>query len=715
MSALSMLRDRYLVPFGLLVLFGWLIASGFATVERILRYYNPLPYWDYWRVPENLSHYRSLDLSALWRQHNDHRIIFPEIFFALDMLLLHGRLILPLAVSFVSYLATWLLLSSVVLADRALSRPAAIGATLLAGVIALWEGSAALLAAPFQLQWTLMQLAVACSLVCLSRLKETSRALYLAGVIAAAVVANYSSGNGLLLWPLLLGLAIAMRLKRWHLIALAIASFTFAGLYFVGYQFGSDLNLRNLVIHPVYLLEFFGSYLSMPFGGIKTPEFGVRIGLANLVTTILLFLLAWRRDLLHSRPGVVLFGSYAFTLLTILITAAGRMDPADVTFAGAKPPRYITVPLMNWAVFILLCLWISSRVRFKILSPRVTACFIILLLAMYLPKLRDWLMLMDDDYSDQQLGALSVENDLADPNLLHKVFISVDFVLRFLPELREQHLSIYYKGRDRWLGKPVTQFSRPLDAFIPGQLLHTFPVRGGVEVVGWADGSILRRPYSWVLLANERGDILGFGRHFPAGFPAVLRSDDTPPSLAWVGFANLATPSRSISAYVIDPRRGGLFPIAGSVPVPAVQPAALEETAGSIPGLTWQKDSAWSENTLPPHVLYGQFPPGVNYGSWSGNDRNSGQLVSSTFAAPANACIILPVLHGPKAGGLSVDLMNADTGQAVATAPMQDGDTHWEYWRVPISSTVQHLRVTARDAGKDWGQWVATANPLTCR
>lgn len=727
-------QEQYLVAFGLLFLFCWLVLNGCETVERIFHYYVALPDWDYWRVPENLSKYQKFQLSALWRQHNDHRIVFPEIVFALDMLVLHGRLILPLAVSIVAYVGTWLLLSSTLWADASLAmtqvgqgaapvlpgvplpaRALAFGATSLAGVIVLWQGSAALLATPFQLQWTLMQLAVACSLVLLSKLKETSSGFYLAGVIAAAVVANYSSGNGLMVWPLLLVLALALRLERRKVIILGIASLTFIALYFVGYQFGADLNIRNVLTHPLYLLEYAASYLSMPFGGMKSPEFGVRVGVANLLIILVLFVIASRRGLLSSRPGIVLFGSYAFTLLTIFITAAGRMEPADPTFRNAKPPRYVTVPMMNWAVFILLSLWISFRARWKVLSPRLVAALISLLLLLYLPKLGVWLTLVTQDFSEQQVSALGLENEVVDSNLIRKIFPSVDFVLRYLPKLREQHLSIYYKSHAHWLGKPLSSFSRNTGEMIPGQITSTFPLQGGVEIIGWADGSTLRRAYSWLVFTNEHNTIIGFGRRLPAGFPAFLTTNTTPPSLSWVGFVNLSIPVQFISAYAVDLRRGGLFRIAGSIPVPSTHRATPQEAAEAITGLTWQRDPTWTETSLPTGVDFGQVPSGVIYGSWSGNDVNQGQITSSIFSRPTNSCVILPVLHGPMAAGLTVDLIDADNGQSVAAAPMQNADDMWEYWRIPLPTSVQHLRILARDAGKDWGEWVALATPLTCR
>lgn len=713
-EVLPTIRQQYLAPLVLVVLFCWLAFSIFGTVEQILKYYNPLPYWDYWRVAQNLSDYQHFHLRILWKQHNDHRIIFPEVIFALDMLALHGRMILPLAVSLLCYIGTWLVISSTLFADLQVGRQTATAASLLAGGIVFWHGSAVLLAAPFQLQWTIMQFAAGCSLVSLIALKESSKTIYLASLICCAAIANYSSGNGLLLWPVLLGFGAAVRLKRRHLFTIGIAAIVFASLYFVDYKFSNDLNLRNLFSHPIYLVEYVASYVSMPFGGMKTPIFGIYIGLANLVLTIAFFAITLRRGLLATRPGIVLLGSFVFTILTILLTAAGRMDPNDPTFSGAKPPRYITVPLLNWAVFILLCFWTFSRLRVRSWLRPVLCVAIGSLLMVYLPKLRDWMALITEDYSEQQLSALSMENDIFDANLLRKIFISPEFIMQYVPELRAQHLSIYYKGHDRWLGKPLSRFSRVLDITIAGQITNTYPVRGGIETTGWADATGLRRSYTWIVLTNENGRIIGFGRRLAAGFPAILASDNTPSSLAWAGFTNLSIPTQSISAYAVDSRRGGLYQISGSVPIPVLRQGSLEETAGNIPEITWQKSKIWTR-ALPGRVEFGQVPPGEVNASWSGNDANEGDLISSSFVSPPNGCLTLPVLHGPKTGGLSVTVMDADTAQPVAKAPMQDGDTRWEYWRVPVPATVRHLRVVASDKGKAWGEWVATANPLTCR
>ncbi len=705
----------YLVPFLLLLLFAWMVLHGLETVRRIMHYYNPLPVWDYWRVPEHFSQYKSFDVRVLWKQHNEHRIVFPEIVFAADTLLWHGRMILPLAASFICYLATWLVLLRTFVSERQLSPALRSAAVFLTGVLVLWEGSATVLGTPLLLQWTLMQLAAMCSLVWVSRVKNALGNGYLAGTIAAAVIATYSSGNGMFLWIVLLGAALVLRVAKRQLAVIGVAGTVSVGLYFVGYQFSRDTNFRNLLLHPLYFLGFATSYLSMPLGGMKTPSFAVSVGLMSLLVMALLCSIAARNGLLRSEPGIVFFGSYAFALLTIVITAAGRMAPSDPTFFAAKQARYLTVPLMNWAVFIFACIWVSTRCHWKFVNPPALAIVFGVLLMVALPKLRWWLADDAGKVAEQQLAALGIEDGLRDTYLIGKIFPDPGFVLHFLPEMRENHLSIYYKPRDKWLGRPLETFSPLHSNPIPGEITYTYPLHSGFEVAGWADESAERRSYDWVVLANEGRQIVGFGRRIPAGFPDSARGIRTPPSLGWVGFVNLSVKTKSVFAYVLDSHRRGLFPIAGSFPVPLLAPATLDEAGASIPGITWQKDPSWMTGGLPLHVDFGAAPAGPVYSSWGGSDAHTGKMSSSPFAAPASGCLILPVLHGPSADGLSVDLRNAATGEVMASAPMQSRDTQWEYWRVSIDESVKHLLVDARDEGRDWGQWVAVAVPLQCR
>ncbi len=235
-----------------------------------------------------------------------------------------------------------------------------------------------------------------------------------------------------------------------------------------------------------------------------------------------------------------------------------------------------------------------------------------------------------------------------------------------------------------------------------------------MEVLGWADESPGRSQSQWIVLANEREEIVGFGRKLSAGFPRYLPAAETPPSLAWVGFVNLNVKTTSFKAYIVDARRRGLIPIGSPSAVPAVGAVTVDQTGPQIAGLAWQIDPAWRTNALP-GGRYWDPPSGPIYASWGGHDSNTGRIASSIFPVPANSCMVLPVLHGPSVEGLSVDVVDADTGQAIASAPMQDGESQWQYWRVPIAATVKHARLIAQDQGSGWGQWLAIGEPRECR
>jgi len=73
------------------------------------------------------------------------------------------------------------------------------------------------------------------------------------------------------------------------------------------------------------------------------------------------------------------------------------------------------------------------------------------------------------------------------------------------------------------------------------------------------------------------------------------------------------------------------------------------------------------------------------------------------------------VLHGLSAYGQSVKLMDAHTKAVIAAAPMFDGRSIWERWRIGIPPSVQRVFVFAKDAGEGGNQWIAVGGPAACR
>ena len=548
-----------------LLLAGCAAYSWFLTVERMVRYYNPLPIWDYWNIVQHLPQYRAFDFRVLWVQHNEHRIVLPEIVFAVDMLLLHGRQVLPLVVSFICYFSTWLLMSSTIFPDRSLSRTIRYSAILLGGIIIGWQGSVMALGIPFLLNWTLTQFAVVLALGLLAAFMRNSRIIYLAGTVICGTVATYSSANGLLIWPVILIAGLVSSIRRRHIVVIAIAGIANISLYFVGYRVSHELDISNLVSHPIYLVGFLSAYVSMPFGALRADNFAVWVGLANFVLFFYLLAVSARARLLTSTPAIVLFGYFVFTLLTALLTAAGRMNPSDMTFTAAKASRYLTIPLANWGALLFALIWLSGRRNWRIVSPKSIILTSAVFLFVSFPKFAPWLYGNDLVFAQQQWATLSVESGLFDPAIARFLYPDPPFIKAFLQQLRDDHLSIFYKGYSLSLGRPfASRFPPPSAQGRLGALTETFPVSGGLEIVGWTDGPRRER----FVFVDQSARIIGLGRKLPAGFPPIVLRD-TPTSLAWIGFINLSFASKSFSTYSFGPQEGRPTPIAGPAHITA--------------------------------------------------------------------------------------------------------------------------------------------------
>ena len=693
-----------------LLLAAWAAWTWISTVTRLPGLYLAIPTEDYWRVVQNLTEIQSLDFRFLWRQHNEHRIIFPDIVFALDVWLAHGRRILPIVISFLCYLGSWLILARLISRELKLPVATRTGVICLTAVLMGWKGCTLVLANPFLLQWTMVEFSALASLVLLARAAEENSRWHVGICIVSAVIATYCSANGLLLWIVLLVGSYLLKFNGRQILLLASSAIVADGLYFVGYRFSGKTNLANLILHPWSTVCFLAVYLSMPFGGMKSPRFGMYIGLIVLGVTAWLLCEAIRRGLLKTRFGTVLFGYYGFTLLTAILTAAGRMDLTDPTFDGAKATRYLVPVTINWAILLTLAIWIASIQKWGgFLVPVLEIFFTVLLFVSFL-KLKWWLRTGSREFVDGQITQLSIENGILDPRLLLSIFPDPHFVESYLPRLRDARLSIFYSDRNRSLGTSMTRFGRERSGSGKGEVTRVFPVLSGVEIVGWAARA------NEVVVANERDEVIGFGLRPPEGLPSELLSPNTVPHFAWVAFVPARYALGRFRVYLVETRTRDLLPLQRIYSFPLVQAANRDEVGPAIPGLTWQHDASWIADGMGPHEPITSFQPaGATYGTWNGSVNSSGAIRSSTFAVPANQCVIVPVLHGPSTAGLSVELLNGETETLIERMPMQDEDVQWEFWRVPIPQGVRRLKLVASDQGAGLGQWLAVASPAECR
>jgi hypothetical protein len=392
------------------------------------------------------------------------------------------------------------------------------------------------------------------------------------------------------------------------------------------------------------------------------------------------------------------------------------MDPTDQKFIAAQAFRYLTVPQMNWAVVILLLFWSLSAVRIPKAYLSGLVFVMSLLLFLTFPKLMPWLDGIANFFTEQQLAELSVEDNLHDTYWIKaKIFPDIKFYDNAIAEAKARGVSIYHHGLNRFLGHRVEELGSVQNVPLSGMIAEVLPVESGYEIKGWVDTLKWRRPYTWVVLADEKGTIVGFGRRFAAGLPTAAASLAIPPGLAWDGFISSRLHARTVFAYIEAPRGKVLYRL--STPV-AIVPSEIgpSRTAGApIKDFVWQQAHVATSQALPSKVDFGQSPDTHIASTWNGSDANAETIRSTAFQRPPEGCISIPVLHGPSVGGLSFRIKNAKTGTLVAELPLQTADQQWQYWRVSVEPSIDTLSIEAEDSGKGWGEWIAVAGPGTCK
>jgi hypothetical protein len=102
------------------------------------------------------------------------------------------------------------------------------------------------------------------------------------------------------------------------------------------------------------------------------------------------------------------------------------------------------------------------------------------------------------------------------------------------------------------------------------------------------------------------------------------------------------------------------------------------------------------------------------YGTSNHEDTKTGQITSSVFPVPPSGCVVVPVSHGPNVDGLSMQVVEGDTGKSLRTIPLQNGDWGWRFWQVKLPAAAQRIRVIGKDEGRAWGEWLAVATPSEC-
>ncbi len=335
-----------------------IVAAPLSVLLAIAKRGVNVPAYDEWEWADMAFrlHHGLLTFGDVWAQHNEHRNLFANLMF-LGFERIGGWDVVreeyfAVAVLALGALALWRLIAERIPGTRALVVFAACSATLFS--LVQWEN----FSLGYNVGWEACTAAVLAVTYLLTRRARAPRDVLLA--VLAATVASFSSGQGLVAWPVgLVAIVLTGRDRVRTGLLWLVAAALVIGVYYTGWHPYDSGGSVSAAAHPRLVASYALAYLGAPLAGWAGPAASVVAGTA-LVLALALF--AWA-DLRPAERGARLvraapwYALAAYPLASALVTAASR---AGLGLEQAITSRYTAI-----AQFIVLALigLIATRLR----------------------------------------------------------------------------------------------------------------------------------------------------------------------------------------------------------------------------------------------------------------------------------------------------------------------------------------------------------------
>jgi hypothetical protein len=464
----------------------------------VWRFGTDLPLWDEWNAfilnTIQLRDQGMLGLSALFAQHNEHRIVFPRLLTLANAHLFHWNRVAEMYVT-----AALLVLAAFFL--YRLLRESNVGLAPLYFIpmvwtLMSWRQWSNLLKA-FQSQVGLLVAGVTLAVYLLHRIKGVGRYTWLAA--AAGFIASFSFAAGLLVWPVGLFQLVMERVygkpgARPGPGAVGVwcgaGAFTYV-LYFVGYFTPPTPwphGLAYLLHHPVEAGEYTAILIGSPlsFRPEAAGAMGVLLIALGAYALFMLFRLP-RTDRVRAAPWLALI---LFTLLSSAVICDGRLG---LGLGGALSSRYCSITMLGIvAVYALL-------IQCSVAAPRpatVVACGSMLVLLVF-GIITNYIGWRVDPVAQQfldtvEVGAYAVRNaDVVSDDVLMSVHPMPQVVREGVAVLKAHRYSLFHNPAPALLPPRYNgQCSQCCIDTVNGRVGNTVEVHrrteAGTRFEGWA-------------------------------------------------------------------------------------------------------------------------------------------------------------------------------------------------------------------------------------
>jgi hypothetical protein len=487
-----------------------------TTVAMVIHGWSSVPYWDQW--DELVLSSKQVLSPWLYSQHNEHRILFPRLLFAIDTFAFAGTN----KFNFFCNLALPLLLAGLVVfvARRHVSRR--VTDTLWVGGIVLTLLFSAMqtenLLWGFQVQFFGVELAAAASIGCLVFGRRSW--LSLGASIGFSAIAVYTLASGMPVPFLAVPLAIWTKRSRAQITILAIAAVALLASYLYGYTSPSQHSNPLFSIVRPGLVHYAVAEIGNPVGQLLLalggpPHLTMVLDLAaGMLGLGLLARRAWgllRRGREVDGAQLFFFGIASFVVGGVFLTALGRLKFG----AGqALSIRYASPMLLFWSSLAMLAIIhvLHRRPDLRSLAMGVTVLFLFMLVWAQPAFVKSGLAWT----APRREAMTALLANVDDHDATAHVYPDPVRLKGLAAELKARRLALFADEWSTWLGAPLADHIRLGD---PAQC------RGGIDQVtrlpasgrpqwrgsGWAWDNALRAPPERIVLVDGSGRVIGYG------------------------------------------------------------------------------------------------------------------------------------------------------------------------------------------------------------
>lgn len=297
------------------------------------------PFWDEWDMVPVLSHLHAgrFVWADFWKQHNEHRIVFPTLLLAGLAQLDSWNIVVECLCSLVIAGMSFCLLAGTAIRTRIASTGLLLAASLIWFSPAQWENWLW----GWDIEWFMNVLGVTIVVFSLSRLVGGQLgAAALAALIGGGALAQFSLGNGTLIWPIAIAALVLMRAQLRQVLTVAVAAALAIGANYWHYSNPDKHSLSYLVEHlgayVHYVLNYLGSPLLDSKAGLGVALIGAVI-LGVFVAANTFLLVRNREAFVRILPWTAL-GLYAVG--SAVLTGLARVDLGPTQ---ALSSRYATL------------------------------------------------------------------------------------------------------------------------------------------------------------------------------------------------------------------------------------------------------------------------------------------------------------------------------------------------------------------------------------